>query len=319
MKRQYKVSVIIPVYKVSKYIEKCSRSLFEQTLDDIEYLFVDDCSPDDSIDILKNVIDLYPERNGDVIIHRMQSNSGQAKVREWGMRNASGEYVIHCDSDDWIEDTMYETMYKLAKINDSDIVFCDYKQYFSDTQFVTINRGLKYSEERDTILKYLLQAEHHLNYLWAALVKRETYINKITYPVYNQGEDWSILVQIVLNSNRIDYINRTFYNYWCNQNSITRSKSKQDIIDRVTGAVSNRKMVYSIISNAGLDHQFSEYIIASKYQCKLMLLKLSKKQGVRKLWYSTFPEVDRGLLLNRQINLKKKIFAILIFFNIWKP
>ena len=93
-----KVSVIIPIYGVEKYIERCVRSLFEQTLDDIEYLFIDDCSPDGSVRIIMRILDEYPNRKEQVIIHRMEQNSGQAKVREWGMKNATGDYVIHCDS-----------------------------------------------------------------------------------------------------------------------------------------------------------------------------------------------------------------------------
>lgn len=133
-----KVSVIIPVYGVEKYIERCVRSLFEQTLDDIEYLFIDDCTPDRSIDILKQVLEEFPHRKCQVVIHRMKQNSGQAKVREWGMRNATGEYVIHCDSDDWVETDMYRLMYDEAKRIDADIVMCGYKVTDGQTVLVSL-------------------------------------------------------------------------------------------------------------------------------------------------------------------------------------
>ena len=84
-----KVSIIIPVYGVEKYIERCARSLFEQTLDDIEYLFIDDSTPDRSIDILKRVLENYSHRKSQVNIHRREQNSGQAIVRNWGMQNAT--------------------------------------------------------------------------------------------------------------------------------------------------------------------------------------------------------------------------------------
>lgn len=121
-----KVSVIIPVYRTEKYIERCVRSLFNQTLDEIEYLFIDDCSPDNSIKILNNVLEDYPHRKEQVIIHRMSRNSGQAIVRNWGMQNATGEYVIHCDSDDWVDADMYRAMYDKAVEEHSDVVICDY-------------------------------------------------------------------------------------------------------------------------------------------------------------------------------------------------
>ena len=103
----YKVSVIVPVYNAGRYIERCLRSLFEQTLDSIEYIFVDDCSPDDSMDILKRVLDEYPERKDDVKILTHQVNTGQSGARRDGMRIASGEYMIHCDADDWVDTDSY--------------------------------------------------------------------------------------------------------------------------------------------------------------------------------------------------------------------
>ena len=121
-----KVSVIIPVYAVEKYIERCARSMFEQTLDDIEYLFVDDCTPDRSIEIFRQVLEKSPHRKSQVTIHRMEQNSGQAVVRKWGMQNATGEYIIHCDSDNWVEVDMYRSMYEKAIEEDADVVICDH-------------------------------------------------------------------------------------------------------------------------------------------------------------------------------------------------
>lgn len=109
-----KVSVIIPVYNVEKYIEHCARSLMEQTLMDIEYIFVDDCTPDHSMEILQRVLTDYPERLESIrIIHHTQ-NSGLATVRNTGLQIAQGEYIIHCDSDDWVE-CMRQCMPKLKK------------------------------------------------------------------------------------------------------------------------------------------------------------------------------------------------------------
>ena len=79
-----KVSVIVPVYKVEPFIESCARSLFDQTLDDIEYIFVDDCTPDRSMEILREVLSAYPGRNDRVKWLRMPVNSGLPAVRKVG-------------------------------------------------------------------------------------------------------------------------------------------------------------------------------------------------------------------------------------------
>lgn len=120
-----KVSVIVPVYNVAPYIEKCARSLFEQTLEDLEILFVDDCSPDNSIDIIKNVLSEYPEKRLLTRIIKMPTNGGQAAVRRQGIIEATGEFIIHCDGDDWVDPTLYETLYNLAKQENADIAVCD--------------------------------------------------------------------------------------------------------------------------------------------------------------------------------------------------
>ena len=95
-----KVTVIIPVYGVEKYISRCARSLFEQTLDDIEYIFVDDCTKDNSIGVLQEVLEQYPQRREQTRIVKLLVNSGQAAARKYGMQLATGDYIIHCDGDD---------------------------------------------------------------------------------------------------------------------------------------------------------------------------------------------------------------------------
>ena len=126
-----KVSVIIPVYKTEAYIARCARSLFEQTMDDIEYIFVDDCSPDNSVEILKDVIEEYQprflEEGKTVRIVQMPTNGGLAAVRRHGIQLASGDFIIHCDSDDFVDNTLYKEMYEKALETSSDVVFCPIK------------------------------------------------------------------------------------------------------------------------------------------------------------------------------------------------
>lgn len=106
---EYKVSVIIPVYKVEKFVERCVRSLMEQTMDGIEYIFVDDASPDDSILILHKVLVDYPERSERVKILVHSENKGLPAARNTGLAVAKGEYVFHCDSDDFVEKDLLST------------------------------------------------------------------------------------------------------------------------------------------------------------------------------------------------------------------
>ena len=121
-----KVSVIIPVYGVEKYIERCARSLFEQTLDDIEYIFVDDCTPDRSIEILKTVLEEYPNRIPQTRILRNEHNLGAAGSKDAGMKIATGEYLMFVDSDDWIDSDGVQRMYEFASREEVDISYCNF-------------------------------------------------------------------------------------------------------------------------------------------------------------------------------------------------
>ena len=119
-----KVSVIIPFYKVERYIKRCATSLLTQTLDDVEFIFVDDASPDSSRDILLSVIKEHPEKAVTILTH--QSNKGLPAARNTGLGVATGDYIYHCDSDDWLEPDMLEKLVGSAERNDADIVYCDF-------------------------------------------------------------------------------------------------------------------------------------------------------------------------------------------------
>ena len=97
-----KLSVLVPVYNVEAWIDKCARSLFEQTIDDVEYIFVDDCTSDRSIEILTATLAEYPRRIPQVKIIHHDKNRGLVASRNTALRVATGDFIIHCDSDDWV-------------------------------------------------------------------------------------------------------------------------------------------------------------------------------------------------------------------------
>ena len=138
----YKISVIVPIYNTEKFIERCVRSLFEQTLLDIEYIFVDDHSTDNSIEILKHVIDNYPDRKSHTKIISHDRNLGTLCTKLDGLRLATGEYFIVCDSDDWVDENAYQTLYDKAVETGADIVIGDYlKEYINSSKYCSHSPG----------------------------------------------------------------------------------------------------------------------------------------------------------------------------------
>jgi glycosyltransferase involved in cell wall biosynthesis len=181
-----KVSVIIPVYKAEQYIEKCARSLFEQTLDDIEFIFIDDCTPDNSIDILKCLIRDYPHRKSQVKIIHNEENKGISTTRNIGLNNSTGEYIIHCDSDDWIDDDLYEKLYLKAIEEKSDIVLCDFIREESGNLKI---RKEFLNENVEEYVKAILTTKLS-PYLWNKLVSRNLYLK---YNIFFPDEYLTIL------------------------------------------------------------------------------------------------------------------------------
>ena len=122
MNQTPKVSMLIPIYGVEKFIERCAISLFEQTYQNIEYIFVNDCTKDDSINVLERVINRYPNRKPFVRIINHTQNKGLAGARNTAVANATGEFIMHVDSDDYVDETMYEDLMRVMILNEKTMV-----------------------------------------------------------------------------------------------------------------------------------------------------------------------------------------------------
>lgn len=303
-----KVSVVIPVYNVEKYIEQCAVSLFEQTLDDIEYIFVDDCTPDNSIDVLKKVIDRYKERleleKKHVIIERMPQNSGQAAVREHGIKKSSGDYVIHCDSDDWAETTMYEILYNKAKQEDADIVVCDCAVVNSEGGYIGSNPKAIKNFDKDSIMRIVL-TEYRLNQLWCSLVKR-TLFGNIMYPKGSQSEDKTYMIQFCYFANKLIYVKESLYYYRNSPSSITNAISTESIIRRYNQTLENSRLILEFCKRQGIIDKYDKYIKAYKFNVKVLLMYCINDAECQKLWKLSYPEANKGVLFNRYISLRNK-------------
>lgn len=187
----YKISVIVPVYKVEKFISRCAKSLMEQTMDNIEYIFVDDASPDNSIQILKKVLADYPGRRDNVRILIHAENKGLPAARNTGLAVATGEYIFHCDSDDFVEKDLLSTLYETACRENADIVWSDYYISYPNNE-----RYLKQPsyDTPEAALKGMLHGRMKYN-VWNKLAKRSLYTdNNITFPAgYAMGEDMTMM------------------------------------------------------------------------------------------------------------------------------
>ncbi|MCF2609342.1 glycosyltransferase family 2 protein [Prevotella copri] len=226
---KFKVTIVIPVYGVENYISKCAKSLFEQTLKDIQYIFVDDCTPDNSISVLKSVLQVYPERKDDVLILRNTKNSGLAASRNLGIKNAQGEYVIHCDSDDWIAPSYVEEMYEKAKLYDADMVIAPICEELSVRTHVKALPPIV-GDGKKVIQEWYHQPMHMS--CCNKMVKRILYVDNNIYPIkgINMWEDNCLMLRLLYHCKKITTVEGVYYHYnRINENAITSGYGRSAI------------------------------------------------------------------------------------------
>lgn len=206
-----KVSILVPVYGVEQYIEKCARSLFEQTYSDIEYIFVNDCTKDDSIGVLYSVLGKYPHRKQQVRIINHEKNKGLGAARRTAILNAKGDYILHVDSDDYIANNAVEVLVKEAKASNADIVDSAYAGVDKD---ITVSVKLPFHGKK-AIYNDLIISRLGLvgNQIWGRLIRTSLYDDEvINQEGIDFGEDYSVL-PILLYKGKRSYIDDTLYYY----------------------------------------------------------------------------------------------------------
>ena len=212
-----KVSVIVPIYGVERYIERCARSLFSQTFKSVEIIFVNDCTKDGSMEVLSSVRNEFPEANVKVINH--EHNMGLPQARRSGVGQATGEFILHVDSDDWIEPDMIERLYQRAEETGSDMVCCDWKEEYEDH-----DKLFSHDEaSRDIYYEKILALETDA-YVWNRMTKREIY-DGLEFPTCNMFEDFVITSQLMAKCRAIGFVHSPLYHYRRSNSSSIRSSS----------------------------------------------------------------------------------------------
>lgn len=290
------VSIVIPIYGVEKYIERCVRSLFEQTLDSLEYIFVNDCTPDRSVEILERVLEEYPQRREQVRIINHETNLGAAIARKNGILAATGEYIIHCDSDDWVDKNMYFDMYAKAKLEDLDVVICAYNRCSTTT------KDIIYQQLGDNPLSTVL-SKPILCSLWNKLVRRELITtNDFRYPEHHMMEDVAICAQMFYYAKSVGYIDKPLYNYIVHDESISHDQREVVCVKRWRDTCSNVELIITFLKDKGCTSRYIEELISLKYCVRGFLWSLLKKDlKYYPQWYNTFKELNYQFLFAKSL------------------
>lgn len=313
-----KVSVIVPVYGVEKYIERCAVSLFEQTLDGLEYIFVDDCTPDKSIEILKLAIEKYRSRFAEgkntVRIERMKTNSGLPAVRQHGVQLATGDYIIHCDSDDWVDTDMFRLLYEKAVSENADMVFCD----FNKTDGTT-NDLIKevFPADENNLTTYILTKKTNSS-LCNKLIKRSVYENaSIIFPRYNNLEDWTVLSQLSLFVDKYAVVPKPLYYYYHNADSITGNADVGNLIRRFNDSCGNIKLVETFFQRNSVLEKYSNEFDRIRIIEQILFVDHMDKPGIYGLWKSLSKELKHKPIFNPYLSSRDKIRYYVMYFRLY--
>ena len=301
-----KVSVIIPIYKVEKFIGRCVRSLMEQTLCDVEYIFVNDATPDSSMEVLASVMTCYPDKKDCIKILNHEENKGLPAARNTGLAVAVGNYIFHCDSDDFVEADMLEELYVRAQKIDADIVWCDWFLTFE-----TNERYMKQPSYATSIeaLKAMLGGAMKYN-VWNKLVKRSLYVeNDIAFPAgHGMGEDMTMMLLFSC-AEKVHYLPRAFYHYVkLNTDAFTQTFSERHLIDLKYNV--HRIETYM---KAKYGTELDKEIAFLKLDVKFPLL-ISNNSNKYRIWKKLYPEADAYIGKNMLISKR----ATLIQWCAWK-
>ncbi len=222
---EVKVSIIVPIYNAALYVERCVSSLLAQTLDNIEILIIDDRGSDNSIEIIKSLVEQHPRRE-QVNIITMPKNSGAWAARNEGLKCAKGEYVGFVDADDWCELDMCQLLYSAAKESDADWAYGALAKHYSGGKIKTLKREYLSSGKFDLEQKREILTSHVA--FFTTGIYRRAHIKKhnIMFPASKFSEDSYFVWMVVATAQRVAGIDKVVYNYLIHSSSVSNKPDK---------------------------------------------------------------------------------------------
>ena len=293
------VSVIVPLYNVENYIEKCLQTLVGQTLDDIEIILVNDGSKDRSKIVVDKFLKQYPEK----IVYLEKENGGLSDARNYAIPYAKGEYIAFLDSDDYVEKTMYKDMYELAKKEDSDMVECNFYWEYPDKKKEDV--GIVYNGKKEMLEKIRVVA-------WNKLIRKEVLEkSKVLFPKGLRYEDVEFTYKLIPYLDKISFLKKPCVHYIQREGSISNNQNERnkeifDVLEHVIDFYKENNL-YDEYKDE-LEYVYIRYAFCSSL---LRIVKIKDEFVQRKLldltWEkvnTTFPEWKKNPVLKKKKDLK---------------
>lgn len=297
-----KVTVIVPIYNVEKYLARCIDSLVNQTLNEIEIVLVNDGTKDSSGKIAMQYAKQYKEK----IIYLEKENGGLSDARNYGLAYAKGEYIAFLDSDDYIEKDAYEKMYEKAKLENADYVECDFIWEYPNKK--RKDKCYQYNNKKEMLAFARVVA-------WNKLIKREIIEeNNIRFPKGLRYEDIEFTYKLIPHLNKICYVDQCFIHYIQRKNSIANVQNEKtaeifEILDNVIRYYKEKNLFEEYRNE--LEYNYARYLLCSSLKriCKIGNKQI-RKRLIRQTWSKLnieFPEWKENKIL-KDVHIKKNIY-----------
>lgn len=316
-----KISIIVPVYNVEKYLAKCLDSLVNQTYQNIEILVVNDGSTDDSGKIINDFSVKFPEK----IKSFYKKNDGLSDARNVGIDNATGDYIGFVDSDDYVLETMFEEMLDLAEQHSAEMVICNIQKVDEKGNVIQKLTQIPNMPEKIDLENHFSVFSDISYFACNKLFKKELFETKR----FKQGisfEDIQLIPQLLLECKTIAQTQHFHYQYLERQNSISKTHTEKglDILQAVEDVeVAFEKSIYSHkrkeLKNFHIlegIYTFLAYLAFVKdenlfYEMSDKLDVFRKKKGIKIKDILSYSRFDRNYILS--LSVRKKIFYLLFF------
>ncbi len=308
MNKEIKVSIIVPVYQVEKYIEKCLNSLINQTYKNIEIILIDDGSQDRSGEIC----DEFANRDSRIrVFHK--KNEGVSVARNIGIENSNGEYITFVDSDDYVDRNYVEELINSCVNNDSDISFCGVQNENENGEISTITRQIEKKLHGNAMLKEMFDEKYFVSVCWAKLYKKSVIGNIRFDSNMRIAEDLKFLYEISKNVNN-SYINtlQPMYHFLQRENSATKVLFNEDWKKEID-------LCEKIILDTREDRDLRKYIIKRYFKvcinCLIIELKVRNDINTVKYLMNKMKKFKKDIISNEHIEKKLKVFFLICLIN----
>lgn len=301
-----KVSILVSVYNASTFISKCVESLFIQNFDDIEFIFVNDATKDDSIEKIQKVLEKFPNRKKQVNIIHHSANSGTSAARNTALDASTGDYILVVDCDDYIEPDMIKRLYEKALECDADIVLSNY--YIENTNnTVVVNDYI--SELSENQFREFIIYDRCSTVLWNKLIRRTLYQRPdcLVPKQLNFLDDKHVIARIYYFATKIAKVDKAFYHYnKTNPAAITQTRVKSHF----ENVLLFWKLFDSFLKEHSEFEKYKIYLDKGKIKSKLSLMIGTDSYSLRKEYASMFFSEETNCL--NEFKKGEKLMLILI-------